>query len=156
MILDALPTWAQYSALPAWKLAFAYLAALKQDAEPGEYPIQGRDIYAVVFDVITKPLLDTTLEAHKLYADIHLPLTGPEVHARFELSQLKERTPYDEAKDALTFHHPDRFNALFTLHPGQFALYLPQDAHLSQGKVDPRPQPLRKAVVKVRAELLRP
>lgn len=156
MILDALPNWSQYSALPAWKQAFAWLTAMAPDIAPGEYPIQGRDIYALVFDTTTKALLDTTLEAHRVYADIHLPLSGPEVHARFSLDQLEEKTPYDADTDATLYLHPDRFTALFTLHPGQFALYLLQDAHLSQGKTDPRPQALRKAVVKVRAELLRP
>jgi len=156
MIFDSLPNWQRYSALPAWKQAFDRLETLGPEAEPGEYEIVGRDIYLIVFDTTTKALLDTTLEAHQVYADIHLPLTGPEVHARFPLDALTEKAPYDPARDATLYLHPDRFTALFTLHPGHFALYLPGEAHLSQGKIDPRPQPLRKAVVKVRAELLRP
>lgn len=156
MIFDALANWPLYNARPAWKQAFERLLALGPDTEPGEYEVDGRDVYVVVFDTTTKALLDTTLEAHRNYADIHLPLTGPEVHARFALDGLAENTPYDPARDAATYVHPDRFTALFTLHPGHFALYLPGEAHLSQGKVDPRPQPLRKAVAKVRAELLRP
>ncbi len=156
MILDALENWRLYSALPAWELAFARLLTLTPETEPGEYELQGRDIYAIVFDTTTKALLDTTLEAHRVYADIHLPLSGPEVQARFPLAGLTPKGPYDAARDAECYEHPDRFTALFTLHPGNFALYLPGEAHLSQGKVDPRPQPLRKAVIKVRAELLRP
>lgn len=160
MILDALANWQLYSALPAWRQAFAWLAALTPDTAPGEHMIEagqsGRDLYAVVFDFDTKNLLDTTLEAHRVYADIHTPLTGPEVHARFTLEELAVKTPYDAAQDAELYQHPDRFNALFTLHPGQFVLYLPHDAHLSQCKTSPAPQNLRKAVVKVRAELLLP
>jgi uncharacterized protein, YhcH/YjgK/YiaL family len=166
MILDALQNWALYSTLPAWKQAFNFLNSLQQgdatggcpagEYPTGEYPIDGRDIYAVVFDCTTKALLDTTVEAHQTYADIHLPLSGPEVHSRFAVADLEQKEPYDAAKDAALYHHPDRFTALFTLHPGQFALYLPHEAHLSQGKTDPRPQQLRKVVVKVRADLLRP
>ena len=156
MIFDALPNWTLYGTSPAWKKAFEAMAALTPDTEPGEYEVDGRDIYVVVFDTTTKALLDTTIEAHEKYADIHLPLTGPEVHARFPLEGLAPKTPYDDKRDAATYEHPDRFTALFTLHPGNFALYLPGEAHLTQGKVDPRPQPLRKAVAKVRAELLRP
>lgn len=156
MILDALANWPQYSALPAWKQAFGWLEAMDPGIEPGEYPIQGRDIFAIVFDTTTKALLDTFLEAHRVYADIHLPLSGPEVHARFSLDQLEEAGAYDEGKDSTQYRHPDRFMALFTLQPGQFVLYLPQDAHLTQGKTDPRPLELRKVVVKLRAELLRP
>ncbi len=161
MILDALANWPLYFALPAWKQAFAWLETLTPDTALGEHAIgfngsEGRDIYGILFDFETKNLLDTTLEAHHSYADIHVPLTGPEVHARFALEELAEKTPYDAAKDAVLYHHPERFNALFTLHPGQFALYLPQDAHLSQCKTTPAVQTLRKAVVKIRAELLKP
>jgi biofilm protein TabA len=156
MILDAIANWPLYSALPAWKQAFDFLTGLNADTAPGEYPIKGRDIYAVVFDCTTKALLDTTLEAHQVYADLHLPLSGPEVHARFAVADLQEKVPYDAATDAAQYDYPDRFTALFTLHPGQFALYLPHEAHLSQGKTDPRPQALRKVVVKLRADLLRP
>jgi biofilm protein TabA len=163
MILDALVNWRLYSNRPAWKQAFAWLEALTPDTALGEHALGqggGRDIYAMVFDFETKNLLDTTLEAHRVYADIHMPLPapvgGPEVHARFALEELQEKSPYAAAKDAAYYHHPERFNALFTLHPGQFALYLPQDAHLSQCKTTPAPQSLRKVVVKIRAELLLP
>lgn len=156
MILDALESWKQYGSGPAWEAAFAWLAGLTPESEPGETELIGRNVYGIVFDTPTKALLDATVEAHRLYADIHLPLSGPEVHARFPLAELAEKTPYDPERDAATYEHPDRFAALFTLHPGQFALYLPGDAHLTQGKADPRPTTLRKAVVKVRAELLRP
>lgn len=161
MILDALANWQLYSDRPAWNRAFAWLQAMTPDTAPGEHAIEGeglapRDLYAVVFDFTTKNLLDTTLEAHQVYADLHVPLTGPEVHARFALEELEEKTAYDPATDAALYHHPERFNALFTLHPGQFALYLPGDAHLSQCKTTPAPQPLRKVVVKIRAELLLP
>lgn len=156
MILDALDNWRLYDLGPAWKRAFGFLASLAPDIAPGEYPLEGRDIYASVFDCTTKALLDTTLEAHRVYADIHLPLSGPEVHSRFLAAGLDVREPYDADRDAAFYHHPDRFTALFTLAPGNFALYLPHEAHLSQGKTDPRPQPLRKVVIKVRAELLVP
>lgn len=164
MILDALANWQLYSTKPAWNQAFAWLQTLTTETALGEHAIDcnggGRNIYAILFDFETKNLLDTTLEAHRIYADIHVPLPapagGPEVHARFALEELSEKSPYDEAKDAAFFHHPERFNALFTLHPGQFALYLPTDAHLSQCKTMPAVQTLRKVVVKVRAELLLP
>ncbi|MDP3428205.1 MAG: YhcH/YjgK/YiaL family protein [Humidesulfovibrio sp.] len=168
MILDELANWGLYSTRPAWEQAFAWLQTITLETAPGEHEIAcadsnsggNKDIYAMVFDFKTKNLLDTQLEAHRVFADIHVPLPaplgGPEVHARFALEELDEKQPYDAAKDAAFFHHPERFNALFTLHPGQFALYLPGDAHLSQGKTTPAPASLRKVVVKIRAELLLP
>ena len=159
MILDSLENWQQYSTNPAWKQAFTFLQNLPKDAAPGEHVLvegAGRVVYAVVFDYSSKNLLDTTLEAHRVYVDIHMPLTGPEVHGRFALSELLDKGPYDAATDSMQYHHPDRFNALFTLAPGMFAAYFPQDGHLSQGKTDPRVQNLRKVVVKVRADLLHP
>jgi len=163
MIFDALDNWRSYCGLPAWERAFAWLEALAPDIQPGKHPIagvNGEDIHASVFDFTTKNLLDTTLEAHRVYADIHVPLPAPlggaEVHARFGLDELEEKTPYDAARDAAYYRHPDRFQALFTLKPGHFAVYFPQDAHLSQGKTGAAPESLRKVVLKVRAELLRP
>lgn len=156
MILDSLDNWRQYSALPAWQLAFGFLRTLTPDAPLGEQELQGRDVYANIFEFETKNLLDTVLEAHREYVDIHVALTGPEVMGRFALAELAEKTPYDAQRDALTYHHPDRFGALFTLQPGMFAAYFPQDAHLTQGKTDPQAAPRRKAVVKVRAALLVP
>jgi YhcH/YjgK/YiaL family protein len=156
MITDSLANWQLYSNLPAWRQAFGFLTSLDPAVAPGEYEIAGRDVYAAVFDCTTKALPHATLEAHRVYADIHLPLSGAEVHARFEQEHLEELEAYDPARDAATYHHPDRFTALFTLNPGAFVLYLPHEAHLTQGKTDPRPQQLRKVVVKVRADLLRP
>jgi len=160
MIFDALGNWRCYFALPAWEQAFAWLEALSPDIQPGRHPIDGDNLYASVFDFSTKNLLDTTLEAHRVYADIHVPLPaplgGPEVHARFGLDELEEKAPYDAARDAACYLHPDRFQALFTLKPGHFAVYFPHDAHLSQGKTGAAPESLRKIVIKVRAELLHP
>lgn len=156
MILDSLDNWAQYSAAPAWRAAFEFLTALGPDAEPGQREVLGRDVFVNIFEFETKNLLDTVLEAHRDYVDIHVALTGPEVQGRFSLAEVEEKTPYDPESDSLTHHHPDRFNALFTLSPGMFAAYFPQDAHLTQGKTDPFPAARLKAVAKVRAALLRP
>jgi len=160
MIFDAFENWRCYGGRPAWEQVFAWLAALAPETAPGEYPIDGRDIFAKVFDYTSKNLLETTLEAHRVYADVHMalpgPAGGPEVHGRFGLDELEEKTPYDAERDLVLYHHPDRFRALFTLHPGQFCVYFPQDAHLSQGKTGAAPESLRKVVVKVRADLLRP
>lgn len=156
MILDSLDNWRCYCALPAWELAFGFLRSLKPDAPLGEQELQGRDVYANIFEFQSKNLLDTTLEVHREYVDIHLPLTGAEVMGRFSLAELEEKTPYDPVADALTCHHPDRFGALFTLAPGMFAVFFPQDGHLTQGKTDPQVSTQRKAVVKVRAALLIP
>jgi YhcH/YjgK/YiaL family protein len=160
MIFDATLNWRQYSSLPAWASAFAWIEAHAATAAPGEHEILGRDIYAVVFEFDSKNLLDAPIEAHREYMDIHAPLPAPhggaEVQARFGLEELEEKDAYDPARDAADFHHPDRFRALFTVHPGQFAAYFPQDAHLTQGKTGPAPERLRKVVVKVRAALLQP
>jgi YhcH/YjgK/YiaL family protein len=160
MIFDALENWRCYGSRPAWERAFAWIEGLAPDIAPGEYPIDGRDIYAAVFDYSTKNLLDTTLEAHRTYVDVHValpaPTGGPEVQGRFGLDELEELSPYEADTDAARYHHPDRFRALFTLHPGQFCAYFPQDAHLSQGKTGAAPEALRKVVVKIRADLLKP
>lgn len=156
MILDSLDNWTHYSAAPAWRAAFEFLTSLAPDTAPGQYEVLGRDVFVNVFEFETKNLLDTVLEGHRDYVDIHVALTGPEVQGRFSLAEVQEKSPYDPERDAADYHHPDRFNALFTLSPGMFAAYFPQDAHLTQGKTDPFPAARLKAVAKVRVALLRP
>lgn len=45
--------------------------------EPGEYPIEGRNIYAKVFDLTTAPLEQTHPEVHEKYCDVQYWANGP-------------------------------------------------------------------------------
>ena len=46
--------------------------------EPGEYPIEGRDIYAKVFDITSAPVEQTHPEVHEKYCDVQYWVNGRE------------------------------------------------------------------------------
>ncbi len=156
MILDQFENWPTYASLPAWETALSFAAALPRDAPDGEYPIQDRLIYAILFSYQTKDHATAVLEAHHRYVDIQVPLMGRELHGRYAAAQLTPRTEYDPIKDVLFFQHPERYTSSYMVSAGQFAVYFPQDAHMTHGWVEGAPEPVRKVVVKVRLDLLIP
>jgi YhcH/YjgK/YiaL family protein len=156
MILDEMDNRARYSRLPAWEKALSFAAALPPDVADGEYPIEGRDIYAVVFSYQTKDHATAVLEAHTRYVDVQAPLSGRELHGRYPAALLAPLTEYDPLRDVCFYHHPKPYASSYLVRAGQFAVYFPQDAHMTHGWVAGTPEPVRKVVMKVKAELLLP
>ena len=74
MIVDTLNEARSYFDMhPGMEAAFTFLRdAVRTDPEPGEYEIDGRDVYAIVQDCVAKEPEDVRLEAHKKYIDIQL------------------------------------------------------------------------------------
>lgn len=155
MILDHLDNWTAYFGLPAWVEAMRFVAGLGPDAPDGDYPVRGRDIWARVFSYHTKPLSSAVLEAHREYVDVQVLLAGEEFQGRYPAAGLAVQTPYDPAADVEFYAHPAPYTTSWLLRPGMFAVFLPQDAHLTQGQ-GAAPVPVKKVVAKVRASLLRP
>ncbi len=68
------------------------------------------------------------LEAHRRYIDIHVPQSGEETIGWAPTPNLKNCiTPYNDEKD-IEFYG-DAPQCLFSVHPGQFAILFPEDAH---------------------------
>jgi YhcH/YjgK/YiaL family protein len=155
MLLDQLDNWPGYFGLPAWTEAMRFVEGLGPDTADGDYEVRGRDIWARVFNYATKPLCQAVLEAHRTYADIQVLLAGEEFQGRYPARDLTVKTPYDPAADVEFFEHPEPYTTSWLLRPGMFAVFLPQDAHMTQGQVA-APAPAKKVVVKVRCSLLQP
>ncbi len=69
-----------------------------------------------------------TLEAHRKFIDIHVPLKGTEIIGWAPVSQLKHvRTPYKEDEDIAFWG--DAAHSLLHVKPGQLAIFFPEDAH---------------------------
>lgn len=156
MILDEFENWPRYALGPAWEKAMAFAAALPRDAADGEYPILERDVYAVVFGYQTKDHATAVLEAHTRYVDVQIPLSGRELHGRYPAASLAPSTAYDPERDVRFFHHPQPYSVSYLIQAGQFAVYFPQDAHMTHGWAAGVPEPMRKVVIKVRTDLLAP
>lgn len=68
-------------------------------------------------------------ERHDKYIDIQMPLSMPESYGWKAQSLLgEERAPYDVAGD-FTFYR-DPVEMVFTLSPGEFVIFFPEDAML--------------------------
>lgn len=98
---------------------------------PGTYIIgqcAAGEIYAKCEEPALMPRENVSLEAHKQYIDIHVPLKGKETIGWAPVSGLRlERAPYDADRD-IAFYG-DAAQALIHLYPGQCAIFFPDDAH---------------------------
>lgn len=147
MVIDTLANASCYaSLLPGLPAAFAFLARPDvADLAEGRYPIDGENVFALVQTYDTKPFQDGLPEAHRRYADIQAVISGKEAFGYAPLADQPITHPYDIEKDILFV----RGNTTpFTLTPGFFALFLPQDAHLPGRMID-NPETVRKIVIKI-------
>jgi len=112
--------------------------------EDGKYEIEGNELYASIATITGKEKAAAALETHNRYIDIQTPLSGVETIGWKAGDQLKEVSiPYAEDKDITFFR--DQSSSYTTIHPGEFAVYYPEDGHapgIGEGTI-------RKVVVKV-------
>ena len=112
----------------------------------GKNSIEGNDIYYEVSEVETVRANEKLFEAHKNFIDLQMTLSGEEWYGYNCVDKLEKKIPYNPDKDA-GFYSGD--GEYFQIPKGQFALFMPEDAHNpcvyfeKQGRV-------KKLVVKVR------
>ena len=133
---------------PLFKKVFAFLREHELAALPlGRTDIEGERAYVKVEDVRGRSREQAVYERHERYVDIQLPMTGRESYGWKSFGRLGvEKIPYDKEKD-IAFYE-DEVERVFTLEPGDFAVFFPEDGHapcIDCGT-------LRKAVVKVLIE----
>jgi len=155
MILDRLENWTNYPLGQAWKTVFHYLSSLAADTPPGEYPLQGEDIFARVMDYATKEPEAAVLEAHRQYVDVQTVLRGAEGMEWFPVQGLSVATSYDGGRDVEFYRRPAPGPARVHVAPGLFVVLFPQDAHMFALIAGDAPAEIRKVVVKVRIDLLK-
>ncbi|GAP71208.1 hypothetical protein SAMD00024442_1_21 [Candidatus Symbiothrix dinenymphae] len=130
MILATLKESERYELLnPRFKKAFEWLKSEdlmlleneKLVLEPG----------VLLVNVSDSPLKDkgnAKLECHHHYVDIQVPITGAENYGWKDRNQCtKVLKPFDAAKDIIFYG--DAPTTYFTLQPGQFCIFFPEDAH---------------------------
>ncbi|MBP3228880.1 MAG: YhcH/YjgK/YiaL family protein [Bacteroidaceae bacterium] len=146
MILASLSDAPRYAALhPALPALFDYVKSHNLLTAPtGCLSLDGDALFINVSDATLKTKEALKLEAHRRYIDIHLPLSAPEIIGVRHLSTLGQPdVPFDEDGDFALWTAPaDNY---FVVHPGEFCLVFPEDAHapvIGTGR-------LRKLVAKV-------
>lgn len=127
--------------------AFKFLSSVKADElTEGKITVKGDAVYALVQQYTTKDPAEGALETHKRYADIQVIMKGRERMDYCYAEGLTVKTPYNEEKDVEFYAMKEASRLL--LEAGDFAVFLPDDAHapkLSAGE----PSDVLKIVVKV-------
>ena len=147
MIIDSLKKSARYEQLnPRFKKAFDYLKSLDfANLEPGKMELEGRDLHVSISNSNLKTKENAKLEVHDNYIDIQLPVSKAEGFGWTYRGNLKkEAAPFNTEKDIQFFE--DESETYFTVEPGNFAIFFPEDGHapcIGDGQV-------LKIVVKVR------
>ena len=114
--------------------------------EPGVYEIQGKDIYAQVFDAMTEDVADRRPESHEKYLDVQFLVSGRE-----RLGFTKNTGNYKVAEHIkerdLIFYESVEDEGYIESRPGCFCVFFPSDIHRPQ-VISDEAMNLRKVVVK--------
>ena len=154
MIYDKITNWQKYNFGKAWEKSFAFILKTSPSIATGEYPIDGKNIFARVAEYQTKNLADGICETHRDYIDIQLVLKGTEQIHGFESSRLKVKTAYDAGKDAQFYHPVENPDCIMELKEGYFCAFMPQDAHMPSLTSGSTQSSVKKMVIKLRASLI--
>lgn len=147
MILDSLQNSKMYEGLhPKFKQAFDYIKTTDfSKQEIGKVELDGNKLVVIFAEGIGKTIQEAKMETHKQYIDIQVPYTSVETMGYIPTVDLKNPTvAYNSEKDIAFFS--DKATAFISVHPGQFAIFFPEDGHqpaIGDG-------PFRKIIVKVK------
>ena len=106
--------------------------------------LRGGSVYATRFTYETVPEGEAFFEAHRLYLDIHLMLSGSE---RVEIASPAALEQFGCQGDFYAYRGQGRHSLV--LSPGDFLVVFPDDAHKIKMRVD-GPETVTKAVFKVK------
>ncbi|MCL1126698.1 YhcH/YjgK/YiaL family protein [Shewanella surugensis] len=152
MIIDTLENHQIYHPLhPRVAIALQHLATTDfSQVEPGSYPIEGKDIFAIVNDYETVSRETESFEVHRAYIDVQFVVSGDEEFGYLPLTHQSPSRPYETEHDYAEFdYHTNADNASFVqLKAGMFALFFPGDMHMpGTGETAKK---VRKVVIKVK------
>ena len=147
MIKDRLENAHKYDPLHRnFRMVFEILQSLNLSAlQTGHIELDGEYVYINVDDAKGREAGEARLEAHRRYIDIQLPISESETIGVADVNTLtKPIGEFDQERDIIFFDDP--INDFFTLQPGEFAIFMPDDAHAPNINC---PAQHRKLVVKV-------
>lgn len=130
MIIDNIQNAALYESLnPHFKQAFDYLKSLDfSQLEVGRTELDGDNLFVMVSEPSLKTVDAARLEVHNAYIDIQVPVSRVEKFGWSARSEMqKPVSDFDAERDCQLFE--DKPEMYFELHPGNFAIFFPEDAH---------------------------
>lgn len=149
MIYDRLSNCEQYFVLgEKFKKAFDFLKNTDlKNIEDGSYKIDGKEIYANIQSLKTKPIEQKKWEVHRKYIDIQYVIKGEEKMGYGILEDFKTITePYDNEKD-VEFLNGEKFNFV-DVQNGDFVIFYPNDVHAPMLAYS-EPKEIKKVIVKI-------
>ncbi len=144
MIIDHISNYRRYLAVhPGFDSALGYLRELDA-ATRGTIEIAGTDIYAMINDIKPVGADQAKFEVHQQYIDIQYLIAGSDLIGWATAEPESPGTEYDRENDyRLVDVTAENW---FTLRPGYFAIFFPEDAHAPLAGTEA----MTKAVVKVK------
>lgn len=121
--------------------------------EPGVYELEGKLMYAQVFDAETGSVNEKRPEVHEEYLDVQFLASGREkLGFTPDTGNYEVDEKFDERD--LIFYKSVENEGFITSTPGCFCVFFPTDVH-RPACADGEPMTVRKVVVKVSTELLK-
>lgn len=107
-------------------------------APAGRIDIDGDNLFINVSETELRPLEQQKLEVHRRYIDVQIPLSASETVGWKPLSDMttESEQPFDEENDFALYD--ERAQVYLNVHPGQFYIMFPEDAHgpvIGQGQI---------------------
>ena len=153
MIFDSLDNASAYFTADWWQDTLAYIRSATPSLADGAHSVRGEAIVARVHQGHTRPASEAVLESHRAYVDVHVVLDGRETIAIWPADRLPVRTPYNDQQDVMFYDPPADEGVRLNLTPGFFAVFFPQDAHMTQ-LMEQRPVAIKKLVMKISVQLV--
>lgn len=108
----------------------------------------GGGVFALEQAYIAKPVAEGRWEAHHVYIDIQVIVSGEELMEVTDVSRLAVAEDNTPAKDIL-FFHANADGSVLRMREGELAVFYPADAHKPSLAVGETGALVRKTVVKV-------
>lgn len=122
------------------------------DIGPGEYELEGRDIFYQVHEIVTEELEKRSPESHKEYIDCQFVVKGEEKIGITRLKDSYSVKEYFENRDLIFYESVEDEGYVYAVE-GCVSVFFPEDVHKPQIAVK-EPADEKKVVVKIRTSLL--
>lgn len=118
-----------YNVHKRFKKAFDFLETIDfNNCNEGKFEVEGNNIKSIISTNKLKDKNNALLETHQKYIDIHIPISDSETFGWKSAKKLENSTDnYDSDKDFELFR--DTPTTYFTISPGEFVIFLSDDAH---------------------------